>query len=223
MASVLLIALAGCGGGSGGGPASPTPTPTPTVATFPGGCTATTYVPNYVSAVPLIRWPAFPLRIFFVRDTQYSLARQNLATKGFNQWVAATSNGGTYTLVTQASQANVTITFFKFTGGPGDNLGVTTDSYTPSNNQVVSAEMQLGITGTNAQDTETAAHEYGHLLGIAGHSPNPLDLMYFEANASGQITARDLNTMLTDYCGTFPTASARTSQSTEPLKKITMY
>ena len=46
----------------------------------------------------------------------------------------------------------------------------------------------------------TGCHEMGHALGIGGHSPNNLDIMYFTGNLSGQLTTPDLNTLRTCYC-----------------------
>jgi len=183
-----------------------------------------TYEPNYVASVDLLRWSLFPLRVFFVRDAEYTLEKQQLATAGFNRWVAATDNGADYTVVTSASQANVTVRFYDFVGGDNGTLGTTNVTFTPSDNVIRSAELRLGITGTDSTDIATAAHEYGHTLGISGHSPNRRDLMHEFGNASGQITQSDLNTILTAYCGQFNrNANARSQRTDEPTRTISMH
>ena len=51
----------------------------------------TRFTPNYVSDLErLLAWPTLPVRVFFVRDSNYSQARQNVAQAGFDQWVTAT-------------------------------------------------------------------------------------------------------------------------------------
>jgi predicted Zn-dependent protease len=218
--ALIVLGTAGCGGG--GGSSSPS-TPAPPASS----CNGTSFTPNYVSSVDLLHWEVFPLRVFFVRDAQYTPTRQSRTLQGFDQWVTATrqatgGNGATYTVVSQQSQANVTVKFFEFTGGSGDTLGTTTVNYTPSDSVIHSAELDLGVTGQAATDIATAAHEFGHTLGISGHSPNQRDLMYFTGNSSGDVTTADLNTALTAYCGEFNT-NAITKRTSEPMRTRVMH
>jgi hypothetical protein len=162
--------------------------------------------------------------VYFIRDTNYTQTREELATEGFDRWVTATGGGASYTVVTDPAQANVTVSFFRFTGGPGDTLGETNVEYTPSNNTIRRAQIELGITTVNATDIATAAHEYGHALGIAGHSENRRDLMFPSANSTGNVSEADLNTLLTAYCGQFNrNDNTRNERSTEPTRTITLH
>lgn len=222
-AAALFLTIAGCGGGGGPKRPSATPTPTPT-GTFSSGSCSTTYAPNYVSSVDLLHWRVFPLRVFFIQDSQLTSKRQDLAITGFNRWVSATNGQADYTVVDSANKANVTVKFFVFKGGPGDTLGTTTVQYTPSDNTIQSAKVELGITNDDTQDKLTAAHEYAHVLAISGHSPNEADLMFSSGNFSGQITPSDLNTVLTAYCGNFNhNTNALTPRSTEPTRTLVMH
>lgn len=225
-AGVLMIPLlASCGGGGGGSSSSTSPinaaTPAPT-APSNSTCDNTTYTPNYAASVSLLHWSAFPLRVYFVQDTEFSAARKATALAGFNQWVTATGNRADYAVVDSASKANVTVSFYQFTGGAGDTLGTTTVTY-GRNNVIQSAQVKLGITGKDANDQLTAAHEYGHTLGITGHSPIALDLMYFTGNRSGDITPSDLNTAITAYCNNFNRNTNRTSAAVGPLKTLVIH
>ena len=228
---VASVALAGCGGGGNSGPKAPKVGTAPTDPINNGGsntvCDNSTYAPNYTDSVRLLRWPLFPLRIFFVRDSNYSAARQALAVEGFNRWVAATgSNGFTYNLVSSEAGSNVTVKFYDFQGGPGDTLGTTVVSYFDQSSTISAADISLGITGDHANDLLTATHEMGHCLGIFGHSPNRTDLMYFEGNeaSGGDITPLDLNTVLTAYCGNFnKNVNTRTAPHSGELKTITIH
>ena len=231
--AALSLGLSGCGGG-GSGPStqsssgtgtavvSPSTTPTPLAQTT--SCSQS-YTPNYKSSVTLLHWTQFPLRVYFVRDSNYSATRQTMATEGFDGWVKATSNGATYTVVSNADQANVTVTFFPFTGGAGDTLGQTNIDYYRDSRTIKSASIELGVTGGRANDVLTAEHEFGHTLGISGHSPSNEDLMYFEGNDAkcGCITPADLNTLLTAYCGNFnKNANALTLPDRGPIETITI-
>lgn len=55
--------------------------------------------------------------------------------------------------------------------------------------------------GLSAQSIETAArHEFGHALGIWGHSPNQNDVMYFSRVRNAlKISSRDINTLKKIY------------------------
>lgn len=229
------VALSGCGGGGGSsngpGPAqvkaTPIANPTTGQTGTGGNCTNATYAPNYADSVKLLRWTVFPLRIYFKRDANYSAARQALAVQGFNRWVGATgSNGFTYNIVTTQAASNVTVDFYDFKGGPGDTLGTTVVSYFEESRTISSADIMIGITGSESNDLLTATHEMGHCLGIFGHSPNQTDLMYFEGNeaSGGVITPLDLNTVLTAYCGDFnKNGNSRLAPYSGELKTFTIH
>ena len=221
----LFLTLSGCGGGGGGSNSRTAvikPSTTP-VGRGTGSSCASSYTPNYAPSVTLLHWTHFPLKVYFKRDSNYSAARQSLATQGFDEWVQATNGGATYRVVTSASGADITVNFYTFTGGPGDTLGVTYVHYYDDDNTIDSAEISLGFTGNNGNDILTAAHEYGHAIGIYGHSPSNQDLMYFEGNDAkcGCITPADLDTVLAAYCGNFPqNANARVTPHTGELKTV---
>ena len=225
---ITLTALTGCGGGGGNnGPDRPTPTPTPTPTSQTRSCTVQTYTPNYaVNPDPdfkLLRWQVFPLRVFFIQDAENTVARRTLAIQGFDEWVKATNNGVTYKVVSKESDANVTVKFSTYSNG--STLGFTNLSFYTGSDTISFADVNIGITGDNRNDGITATHEFGHALGIYGHSPNSDDLMYFQGNDAGCgcITPADLNTVLTAYCGDFnKNANARLSPHRGELKTVTI-
>lgn len=208
---LISVAITGCGGG-GGGPSKPRPTPTSTPLPVPGNCTATSYSPNYVSNITLQHWPGFPLRIYLNATDARTRA---LTLRGFDQWVTATGNRVTYSLVNSADQADIVVKFALLQPG-SETLGVTTTYYYQGESTIQNAEIQFYYypTDANIQDVDkvnqsVAAHEFGHALGIAGHSPNTADLMYPRATGGLEnITSRDLNTLRTAYCDNFPTRTA---------------
>ena len=205
--TIGALLLSGCGGG-GSGPTVPTPSDTPTPAITP--TQNRTFVPNYINDIDTLRhWRQFPVRIAFTRDSQYSVAAQQRALAGFDFWLRKIPDGPTLTVVSPSQESDVTVTFYPFDPKVNNVLG-TTRVFSSTNaaflGTIARAEMTLGVTGNNTLDIATAAHEYGHALGILDHSKNPNDLMYFQGNddLSGQLTIADVNTMLTNYNGVFP-------------------
>lgn len=201
------LLLSGCGGG-GSGPVVPTPsdTPRPTITATPNR----QFTPNYINDIDTLRrWRQFPVRVLFVRDGNYSAAAQQRTLAGFEFWLRQIPNGPTFTIVSDSQESDLKITFYKFDSAMNNVLG-TTRVFSSTNaafaGTIARAEMNLGITGNNTLDIATAAHEYGHALGILDHSKNPDDLMFFQGNdnRSGQLTIADVNTMLTNYNGVFP-------------------
>lgn len=191
---VMALLLPGCGGGGsniGGG------------GGLPGSCTVTTYAPNYAVVADLQHWPGFPLRIFFGPTNANTLA---LTRAGFNQWVTATNGRVSYIEVNSASSADIVVRFD--TLSQGDTLGVTTTTF--QSGVILEAEIQFYYipstsNSANRINQAVAAHEFGHALGLGLHSSVTSDLLYPSTDGNNNvITTRDLNTLLTAYCNTFP-------------------
>lgn len=184
--------LSSCGSGGGGAGLS--------------ACDIDTFTPNYGRNVDhLLNWSSFPVTVFFVKDANYTTARQNLATDGFDQWVSATQGVLTYSLTNDVNNADITVRF-----DPTTSDGVTTIHF--SGFTLSSADMALGTRNNAAADIQCiAAHEFGHALGIDGHSDDQNDLMYaiHFVGTVCPVTQRDLNTIKTGYCHLFGRAESR--------------
>ncbi|GIV11481.1 MAG: hypothetical protein KatS3mg020_0972 [Fimbriimonadales bacterium] len=165
-------------------------------------CSAETFVPNYVPQLErLLYWDRFPVTVYFERDAHYSDYYRQLALQGFDQWIEATGFVVRYREVDSPEGAQIKV-FFK----PDTRNGLTTYTYYPSSGRLVSAKVEIGIQGGNPIDIRSvSAHEFGHAIGIGGHSTNPEDMMYpnFVSNVPLQITQNDVNTAKTAYCNYF--------------------
>ncbi len=182
------LLLVGCGGGATSGEQRV--------------CSADTFVPNYVPLLErLLYWERFPVTVYFERDANYSDYYRTLALQGFDQWVEATGYVVRYRQVDSPDGAQIRVVF-----KPDTRNGLTTYTYYPSSGKLISAKVEIGVRGNNPIDIRSvAAHEFGHALGIGGHSQNPDDMMYpnFVSNVPLQITPSDLNTVKTAYCNYF--------------------
>ncbi|RYX81888.1 hypothetical protein EON83_21850 [bacterium] len=231
--STLLFAFAGCGGSSGN--AFPTATPGPTVfaTSISTACDSTTYAPNYygepdpenLTATPVYNvWRQFPLKVYIPADTDADYRTATIA--GLNQWVTASSNAVKYDLVTNAADANVVISYATATATLPP-FGVTTLTYDATTHTTTAAQVQLyfyaksQLSSAALVNQTSAAHEFGHVLGIGPHSSGGNDLMYFaRQRAVEPVSTRDINTLRTLYCNVFPTGTAAAVKSTGTSKTV---
>ena len=157
----------------------------------------------------LLHWGQFPLHIYFTPGDLTTGERKGAVRAGFDQWTRATNNFVRYQVVTRPEQAEVTVTFLSRDRVPdqGGACGHTTVTFLTLT--LKSANILLATTDVPPADLQaTAAHEFGHALGIDGHSDDPADLMYAVLTHSDAgdlplpshtLTVRDLNTLKVCY------------------------
>ena len=171
-----------------------------------------------------LHWGHFPIRVAFTNSMSSDREKlDEIAQRGFNQWVKATQGEVKYEVVSTPARADVTVTYEVVPARPftGGKLGTTGFNYNKTRRQLFHADMHLNVwEGMTRRDLErfenTAAHEFGHALGINGHSPNPDDLMYFTSSQSDGVTARDLNTLKQAYGGFAHKSTAQNNK--KPVK-----
>jgi hypothetical protein len=191
---VVLSFSAGCGGGGMNALAGG------------AGCTDSTYSPNYASDVFLRYWSRFPLTVAVVREGHWTQTRENAALEGFNAWVEATEGGVIFQAIEDLEVAQVIVQWFPKSHFPDNVVGRCTTTF--RGRRLESALIEISITDalgrpfTFAELRRIALHEFGHALGIAGHSPEGSDVMYFKTH-NGTITERDRNTLTTAYCNSY--------------------
>lgn len=145
-----------------------------------------------------------PLRVYISdgKDVpDWSPNDQQAINKAMQAWSSATNGRLTFITDNTSVDANI-IVDWQNTIHDG-RLG---ETHLPTQKDiVVQSEIVMGVhfpgsdrTLTMAELDRVALHEFGHALGMTGHSPNPRDAMYYfdnPANGNGSLTARDINTI----------------------------
>lgn len=169
----------------------------------------------------LFHWDHMPVRVYFAPDSSSTKERVHQALVGVSEWSVASEGVLWYTVVTKASEADVTIRFVESdTVNPRDSNRVGETETETREGRLEKARIRLAVAdATPEQIAEDAAHEYGHALGIAGHSDDPHDLMYpstpryyvngvLQPRPERMVTLRDLNTVRRAYRELFATATS---------------
>lgn len=179
------------------------------------------YAPNYarVAGVRLLHWAHFPLRVYLAPSGAATDERKKSALAGFDQWVRATDGIVQYHVVSVRSQADLIVSFEARSTVSSDPGAAGSTGVGFSGPVLKKADMQLATEGLTPGDLQSvAAHEFGHALGLNGHSDLPDDLMYPTAtrymtfdlvpvpSPPRGITPRDLNTLKVCYPALFAPA-----------------
>jgi tetratricopeptide (TPR) repeat protein len=191
--------------------------------------TKTTGADNYLAHVlnqgKVVQWDLqrMPLRVYFEPSpnvTGWSPALNNVVQQGMQQWQTATNNKIRFALVSTPSDADIKVRWkteldegklgespFKFVGNKMLQSDVVLATH-PSGGQRL-----LG----NEELQHVVVHEFGHALGLKGHSPYPEDMMYFsvQPSASSRLSARDVKTFAMLYALNPDIKNSATSLATE--------
>jgi len=238
LAWVALGIIAGCGGGSNSGPNYASAAPGACLPSFlPNYGTKMDIAPDVVGATYLLKWAGFPLNVYITHNSYWTQSIEDAYVAGISTWTAETNGQVKWQLTTVASNAQVTVSFEPTATVQAQFqnpalLAATSDSFDAANGAMLSATQSIGIDSFQANRVtdfeQTCAHEFGHALGIAGHSPSSGDLMYYAqlTTSPGQPVQDDVDTLLGDYCNTFPVIANPAAQRPavgRVVKTITLF
>lgn len=159
----------------------------------------------------LLHWRRLPVKVFIATHSAAEDADAKVAQAGFDEWQQAT--GLTLcTVVNSEDKADIVVRFTgedSLSGQPGV-VGQTATAARGAELRKAEIWIATGNLDSGALQS-VAAHEFGHALGIDGHSDHPDDLMYpcetqyvspdgdDPPSAPRQVTLRDLNTLRLCY------------------------
>ena len=160
----------------------------------------------------LLHWRRLPIHVFFAPSEAATAERKQQVLAGFDEWGQAMHGAVFYRIVASPAKADLTVTIDSSPTVPGQHDAVGNTLVVFARTELESATMELAAGRTTPnQLQEVAAHEFGHALGIDGHSDDPDDLMApvelrvfdaygapIDAPAHG-VTVRDLNTLRACY------------------------
>ena len=153
-----------------------------------------------------------PVRVSFVDDGAATPEREQSVLAGFNTWVQATGGAVHYRLLNDTEKADIVVSFDLEPFVPGHPGAVGHTDLRHSGPEMARADMTLATAGVSPDELRlTAAHEFGHALGINGHSDSPDDMMAPNTTRLVRpdgtplpvpprtVTPRDLNTLWLCY------------------------
>jgi hypothetical protein len=160
------------------------------------------YLPSYSKSVTLRRFTSPSVRVWFDTNARlYTITREELVLSGFYRWETATRNGISVVPADSSKDADIIVLLTDDidTNCSPSRTGCTNLRYRGRKME----EATIRLDPTTGDAPGIAAHEFGHALGIDGHSPSRGDLMYLIGRPSGQPSLADVNVIRAAYCQNF--------------------
>ncbi len=173
--------------------------------------------PDAPPPMRVLHWTQFPVRLYFVAHGLGQTEEVPTALAGFDEWRTASHGKIRFVRVFDSGKADITIQFVPGRYLSADTQAVGETTLYSSDGALKKATMRLAEGVMLPEELQaTAAHEFGHALGISGHSSDPDDVMYpvetvhfdlQEQPLPGEartVTAHDLQILAGGYPGLFP-------------------
>ena len=128
---------------------------------------------------PALHWPQFPVRVYVEAKDGMRDQKALIVLAGLDEWVDASREKVCYIRTLDPKAADITVRFVagKFLSADTHVIGDTEVLWSGTTLRKASIRLAEGA-GTLEDLQATAAHEFGHALGIEQHSSDPSDLMF---------------------------------------------
>ena len=128
---------------------------------------------------PALHWPQFPVRVYVEAKEGARDQRALIVLAGLDEWVDASREKVCYIRTMDPKAADITVQFVtgRFLSADTHVIGETELRWSGTTLKKASIRLAEGA-GTLEDLQATAAHEFGHALGIQQHSSDPGDLMF---------------------------------------------
>ena len=173
--------------------------------------------PDASPPIRVLHWAGFPVRIYFIAHGLGQTEEVPTALAGFDEWRAASHGKIRFLQVSDPGKADITVQFVPGRYLSADTRAVGETTLYSSDGVLKKVSMRLAEGAMLPEELQaTAAHEFGHALGISGHSSDPDDVMYpvetvhFDAQEqplpgeARTVTAHDLQILTGGYPKLFP-------------------
>lgn len=129
--------------------------------------------------VPALHWAQFPVRVYVEAPGGARDQRALIVLAGLDEWVDASHEKVCYIRTLDPKAADITVRFVaaRFLSADAPVIGETEVSWSGSTLKKAAIRLAEGA-GTLEDLQATAAHEFGHALGIQQHSSDQSDLMF---------------------------------------------
>lgn len=175
------------------------------------------YIKHVADNGQYVRWSVHKLPIKLYIETSppgirnFEAGFASLAQKALDVWMKALDNRLSYVLVPSAEEADIRLKWVNTIDvnghsteqGTNYTAGITVPEI--KNDQLRHMDVKLATFDIHNQPQNDeslysiAVHEFGHALGLLGHSPYPEDIMCSENHGVVTPSQRDLNTIRTLY------------------------
>ena len=196
--TLAVVAISGCGGGSNPFFTTVTkPAPTgdvPRATAVPSA----PFAPNYLADIEGgFHWSHAVLKVFI--DAPATDKRVALVKEGAELWTSFPGSSLKFEYVASADAADITVRFLPPSAFEEDFAGNTTSYHLDPSLELTRADVELRNDVPAANIATLTTHEFGHALGIDGHSATKTDTMYPVAPNPGRVTQPDANTLASLY------------------------
>lgn len=178
----------------------------------PGTASATNY------AAELLHLRSWEKRNLIVFVAAPDAARNASVAQGLALWNPHLGDRLSLQFTQNPAEADIRVSFADHGSLPGGAIGRTEVMFRNTDNVIVGAAVRLDRTLPAELLTQVAAHEFGHALGMDGHSADKSDLMYTHAHLPAQVTERDQNTLRIKYAPFAPASAPRVAAKGSVIK-----